>query len=227
MRLLAFETSTDACSVALLDGERLLERLERVPQAHAERVLPMAEALLAQAGLTLRALDALAFGRGPGSFTGVRIATALVQGLALGADLPVVPVSSLAALAHGARRRHGLAQVLAALDARMGEVYWALYACPAPGRVRLVGAERVGDPREVVVPAGHPTPAGVGSGWERHGPALRAALPAATPLLPELEPLAADVALLAVEPLARGEAVSCERALPVYLRDRVTQPPAV
>lgn len=231
MRLLALDTSTDACSVALLDGERLSERYELAPRVHAERVLPMLEALLAEAGLGLRDLDALAFGRGPGSFTGVRIATGLAQGLALGAGLPVVPVSSLAALAHGLGRRHGPGRVLAALDARMDEVYWGLYDCPRPGEARGLLEEQVCAPERVHLPTALSAEAlasgqswrGAGSGWARYEHALRAALPEVALIEPALAPRAADIALLAAEALARGEALDCAAALPVYLRDRVVQ----
>ena len=122
MKLLAIDTSEDACSAALCVGDEILERFEIAPRRHTELILPMMDGLLKEAGLSLRGLDALAFARGPGSFTGVRIATAIVQGVALGAGLAVVPVSSLQALAQGARRVHGAGQVLSALDARMREV---------------------------------------------------------------------------------------------------------
>ncbi|UCE90616.1 MAG: tRNA (adenosine(37)-N6)-threonylcarbamoyltransferase complex dimerization subunit type 1 TsaB, partial [Pseudomonadota bacterium] len=127
MKLLAIETATEACSVALaVDGD-VRDRFEIAPRGHAGLVLPMAKALLAEAGLGLRELDALVFGRGPGAFTGLRIAAGVVQGLAYGAELPVVPVSSLATLAQGVSAQTGASDVLAVFDARMGEVYWGAF----------------------------------------------------------------------------------------------------
>nr|VFJ43097.1 MAG: tRNA threonylcarbamoyl adenosine modification protein YeaZ [Candidatus Kentron sp. FM] len=133
MKILAIDTATDACSVALhLDGD-YREIHELAPRRHAEILLPRIRTLLSEAALSLRDLDALAFGRGPGAFTGVRIATGVIQGLAFGADLPVVPISSLHALAQGAWRERGEGNVLAAFDARMGEVYWGAYRLDAAG----------------------------------------------------------------------------------------------
>ncbi|RLR18322.1 tRNA (adenosine(37)-N6)-threonylcarbamoyltransferase complex dimerization subunit type 1 TsaB [Sodalis-like symbiont of Bactericera trigonica] len=127
-RILALDTATEACSAALmLDDDVLLERFTLAPREHTQRILPMVDSLLVEAGITLKSLDALAFGRGPGSFTGVRIGIGIAQGLALGANLPLIGVSTLAALAEGAWRQTGIGQVLTAIDARMGEVYWAPY----------------------------------------------------------------------------------------------------
>lgn len=127
-RILAIDTATEACSAALMLGnELLLERCAVAPREHTQRILPMVDSLLAEAGITLDSLDALAFGRGPGSFTGVRIGIGIAQGLALGADLPLIGVSTLAALAEVTWRQTGASQVLTAIDARMGEVYWAAY----------------------------------------------------------------------------------------------------
>jgi tRNA threonylcarbamoyladenosine biosynthesis protein TsaB len=133
MRILAIDTSGEACSAALLTEKGLQQRLALEPRRHADLILGMVAALMEEADLRLRDLDALAFGRGPGSFTGVRIATAVVQGLAFGADLPVVPVSTLAGLAQGQHRRQGARQCLAALDARMGELYWGRYVLDSSG----------------------------------------------------------------------------------------------
>jgi tRNA threonylcarbamoyladenosine biosynthesis protein TsaB len=132
MRLLALDTSTEACSVALLlDGEVYL-RFEMTVRGHAELVLPMVEALLGESGIALEDLDGLAFGRGPGAFTGLRIATGVMQGLAFGANLPVAPVSSLAAVAEQVPAAVGEA-ILVCNDARMGEVYWGVFGREADG----------------------------------------------------------------------------------------------
>ena len=138
MKLLAFETATEACSVAVwVDGE-VCERFEIAPRRHAELALPWADEMLAQAGVARTALDAIAVGRGPGAFTGVRLAIALAQGVALALDRPIVPVSTLAALALQARAP----RVLAAIDARMGEVYAAAFRCEGDNAFAL-DAERV------------------------------------------------------------------------------------
>lgn len=223
-RLLAIDTATEACSAALwLDGE-VREEYAFAPREHARRLLPMIEALLGAAGLALVDLDALAFGRGPGSFTGVRIAASLAQGLAFAARLPVVPVSTLAALAQGAADA-GHPRVLAAIDARMGEVYWAGYAVGDDGLVARLGDERVCPPAAVPVPEGDGW-FGVGTGWAAHAGTLCTRVGAAlgghdgTGL-----PRAAAVARLGVAVHARGGAIPAEQALPVYLRDRVAEKP--
>ncbi len=224
MRLLALETATEGCSVALwLDGE-LLERFEVAPRGHAERVLPWAEALLAEAGLAVRALDAVAFGRGPGAFTGLRIACGVAQGIALGAGLPVVPVSTLAALAQGAAGP-ARPRILAALDARMGEVYWGGYVLGEEGLVRPAGEEALLPPERVPRPQGEAW-WGAGPGWAAHGEALRRRLGGQLAgASPELLPRAGAVARLAAAALARGEALPPEQAQPAYLRQQVATPP--
>ncbi|HUO82066.1 MAG TPA: tRNA (adenosine(37)-N6)-threonylcarbamoyltransferase complex dimerization subunit type 1 TsaB [Gammaproteobacteria bacterium] len=220
MKLLAIDTATDACSAALLIDRDLRERSVLAPREHARLILPMIESLLDEAGMALVALDALAFGRGPGSFTGLRIAAGIVQGLALGADLPVVAVSDLAALAQGAMRRHGWPAVLAALDARMGEVYWGGYVHDEAGWAVPATAEAVSPPQAVRAGRG-PDWHGAGPGWAVHGPALAAALGREVPHDAGCLPQASDVARLAVRDFARGAAVAADEALPVYLRDRV------
>lgn len=151
MKLLAIETSGASCSAALsIDGE-VRQRLEIAPRRHGELILQMMDGLLAEASLRPQDLDAMAFGRGPGSFTGLRIAAAVIQGAAFGADLPVVPVSTLAALAQGCHRRTGAERVLCALDARMEEVYWGAFEADTQGLMRLVGEERVCAPEAASV----------------------------------------------------------------------------
>ena len=153
MNVLALETATDACSVALAAGEDLYSRQSTEPRIHARRVLAMVDECLAEAGQRPADVDLLVFGRGPGSFTGVRIATGVVQGLSLGAGLPVVPVSTLAALAQGTIRQQGARAVLAALDARMQEVYWGAFRCDDNGLVDPLGGEAVCAPQRVPLPA--------------------------------------------------------------------------
>lgn len=216
MRLLAFETATEACSVALwLDGE-VRERFEVAPRRHAELALPWAEGLLADAGVARSQLDAIAVGRGPGAFTGVRLGIALAQGIALALDRPVVPVSTLAALAAPVAGE----RVIAAIDARMGEVYLAAFRREGDALVE-VQAEAVGAPDAIGLPAGggwH----GAGTGFAAVGEALRSRLGARlTTVDATALPRAGDVARLAAAAFARGEAIAPERLEPAYLRDNV------
>lgn len=219
MRLLAIDTTEDACSAALRIGDEVVERYVVAPRRHSELILPMMDGLLADAGLRLGELDALAFARGPGAFTGLRIAAAVVQGAAFGAELPVVPVSSLQALAQGARRLYGLDTVCAALDARMGEVYWGVYRADDGGVMRAQTGECVCAPDAVVPPPGGDCH-GVGSGWATYAAAL-AAHRGDCPMHADLMVHAQDVAAIAATLFAEGAAVSAEAALPVYLRDQV------
>lgn len=220
MKLLAIDTTEDACSAALwLDGE-VTERFEVAPRRHSELILPMMDGLLADAGLPLAALDALAFARGPGAFTGLRIATAVVQGAAFGADLPVVAVSSLQALAQGACLRYRSEAVLSALDARMNEVYWGAFRVDDAGVMRGLIDEAVAPAANVEVPAGDGW-SGVGSGWCAHGETLQQGCPALTAVYPDELIHAHAVASLAVVLFGEGAAVAAEHALPVYLRNQV------
>jgi tRNA threonylcarbamoyladenosine biosynthesis protein TsaB len=220
VRLLAIDTTEEACSAALLVEGGVVERFELAPRRHSELLLPMMEGLLAEAGLRLTDLDALGFARGPGSFTGVRIAASVVQGAAMGAGLPVVPVSSLQALAQGAARVQGARAVLTALDARMDEVYWGAYRADAEGLMRAVIDETVCAPRHVPVPSGGDWH-GVGSGWATYAPELGARCAMHLPRDTAARVHAQDVATLAAALFAAGGAVSAEQAVPVYLRDEV------
>lgn len=219
--ILALDTSTDACSAALLLEGQLLRRFKVEPRRHTHLLLPMVEELLAEAGVPLSRLDAIAFGRGPGSFAGIRIATGAAQGLALAADLPLVPVSTLAAMAAAAQVPPG-ACLLTALDARMDEVYWCAWQAGELEPVALM-AEQVCAPAAMQLPAelsGAPCHA-LGSGWR-----YRAQMPAAIDARLvacdiEVYPDAAVMARLAQAALARGEAVAADEARPVYLRDQV------
>ncbi|MGD2112274.1 MAG: tRNA (adenosine(37)-N6)-threonylcarbamoyltransferase complex dimerization subunit type 1 TsaB, partial [Gammaproteobacteria bacterium] len=172
VRVLALETATAACSAALYIAGEVRERHALAPQRHAALILPMIDALLAEAQLPVARLDGIAFGRGPGSFTGVRIATSVVQGVAFAADLPVVAISTLAALAQGAMRETGTDRVLAALDARMSEVYWGVYLQDSNAMARLQGEECACAPDRVPLPDGEAW-TGAGSGWMTHADALR------------------------------------------------------
>lgn len=221
MKLLALDTSTEACSVALyLDGAAH-EHFELVAQQHSSRLLPMVDACLAEAGLRLTQLDGIAFGRGPGSFTGLRIGAGVVQGLAFGAQLPVAPVSSLAALAQAQAGE----RIYAAFDARMAQVYYGRYRRTADGLVTLEDAEGVCDPTVVPLPADAGW-AGAGSGWDRYSQELRTRLGTHLRDVVALAyPHARDVARLALPVFARGAALVAEFALPEYVRDDVAKKP--
>lgn len=209
MRFCAFETATDWCSAALwLDGEvRSLER--RAPNGHAELALPMLERLLAGAGCRAADLQAVAFGAGPGAFTGLRIACGLAQGIAFARGLPVIGVSTLEAMAE----ESGAARVVACLDARMGEVYYAALESEA-GRWREVVPARCARPAEVTIPHGEGW-IGCGNGFEACGPMGLARV------LADVHPTAAAVARLAAPRLAAGEGVDAALAAPSYVRDKV------
>lgn len=217
MKLLAFETATEACSVALwLDGD-VHERFEIAPRRHAELSLPWAEQLLADAGVKKSQLDAIAIGRGPGAFTGVRLAIAIAQGIALALDRPVVPVSTLAALALQSRGP----RVLAAIDARMGEVYSAAFEL-RDGDAIAVSEERVTVPEAVSLPDDDEDWHGVGTGFAAVGGVLATRLRTRFRTIDaDALPHAADVVRLAAHAYARGEALAPERVEPAYLRNNV------
>jgi len=220
--LLALDTATEACSVALLHDGKVLSHYEVIPRLHAQKLLPMIRDMLAEAGIGLSAVDAIAFGRGPGAFTGVRIAIGVVQGLAFGLDRPVLPVSNLALLAQRALREQGARHVAAAIDARMDEVYWGCYHAQ-DGEMRLLGAEAVLPPEAVALPADSPGPwFGAGTGW---GYAERMAVQPAA-LDASLLPHAVDLLTQATFAWHRNEAVAADLAQPVYLRDKVATPKA-
>jgi tRNA threonylcarbamoyladenosine biosynthesis protein TsaB len=223
MKLLAIETATEGCSAALSINGTISSRFEVAPRRHAELILPMCESLLSEAGIEMPQLDAIAFGRGPGSFTGVRIAASVAQGLACALELPVVPISTLAALAQGVMTEEGRARVLAAIDARMGEIYWGCYHRDALGCARLDGEERVGKLEQVAI---RPEPGwfGAGSGWAAYGDLLRERLDAALDGFDDSRlPQARHTISLAEVAYDQGASVSAEQALPVYLRDEVAR----
>jgi tRNA threonylcarbamoyladenosine biosynthesis protein TsaB len=205
MRILAVDAATEACSAALLAGDALTERFEVIGRGHAGRLLPMA--------------DGVAFGRGPGGFTGLRIAAGVAQGLAAGAARPIVPVSNLAAVAAQAGRVSGAERVLACMDARMGQVYWAAFE-DATGIPRAATEERLTAPGGVEPPAGAAW-YGAGHGFSAH-PELAAKLGASIAAVDAaLLPRATDIARIAAPQLAAGRGLSAAQGLPVYLRDDV------
>jgi tRNA threonylcarbamoyladenosine biosynthesis protein TsaB len=219
MKILAIDAATEACSAALLAGPALSERYEVIGRGHAGRLLPMADELLREAGLTARDLDAVAFGRGPGGFTGLRIAAGIAQGLAAGGGRPILPVSNLAAVAAGAARIHGSNRVLVCMDARMGQVYWAAFDCSGD-RPRALTGERLSDPVAVDFPAGAAF-FGAGHGFSAHA-SLAARLAARLGGFDDKAlPRAGDVARIGAADLAAGGGLVAMQGLPVYLRDDV------
>lgn len=221
MNILVIDTATEACSAALQIGTHRWHRFDICPQQHSQRLLPMVDELLKEAGVTLQDLDGLGYGRGPGSFTGVRIATGMIQGLALGTGLPVVGISTLAAMAQQAHSEQGSTEVVAAIDARMDEVYLGCYHFENGGP-SLRHPERVLPPQDAValLEALPRAPVGVGTGW--------AAYPALNPdnwvkqAGAILYPNALYMLPLAAQQLAAGKGCAAEAVEPVYLRDQVT-----
>ncbi|MEX2480322.1 MAG: tRNA (adenosine(37)-N6)-threonylcarbamoyltransferase complex dimerization subunit type 1 TsaB [Gammaproteobacteria bacterium] len=215
MNLLALETATDACSVALRCGNAVHARHCIAPRRHTELVIGMLDEVLAEAAVERAAIDVVAYGHGPGSFTGVRIAATLAQGIALARELPVVAVSSLAALAAGAQRRGHRGRIVAALDARRGEIYAATFSA-ASGSLQRLGPDAVFAPEALLLPGGGDWLA-VGNAWEVYAARLPAALNAlARDAI--VYPDAIDIAALAVDEFAAGRGRAAEAALPLYLR---------
>ena len=223
-RLLALETSSEICSVAIsIDGE-LRERNFHEPRKHAELLLPTVAELLTEAGLKLQDLDAVAFGRGPGSFTSLRIGIGVVQGLAWGAELGVVPVSSLAALAQGVTRQANVSEgcrIVAAMDARMDEVFNATFRMGAGGQVIPGGPEKVEPPEKVNLPESEQFIA-AGNGFERY-PELAAKPGDDTITFADVWPTAADVLVLAKDWLGDNAPLPAHQAQPLYIRDNVAK----
>lgn len=225
MVLIGIDTSGDACSVALLCDGELDQRLEMAPRRHTELVLDMLRDLLETHDLILDQVAAVAFAQGPGSFTGVRIAVSLAQGLAFSAGLATIPVSTLAAIAEAESRRTGERRLLVALDARMGEVYWGAFEVRAAGLLEPVGEAVVCPPESVPIPPGGDW-WGAGSGWANYHDALTGHLSGAgrriSGVNPEAICEAGAIVRLAAGELAAGRTLAPELARPVYLRDRVT-----
>lgn len=241
MKLIALDATEAACSAALLDGDQIIQRCITAARQHNEHLLPMLDTLLAEASLSLKQLDGIAFACGPGSFTGVRIAAAVTQGIALAHDLPVVPVSSLRALAQGVFRQQGANHILAGFDARMQEIYWGAYTLDPQGFVQLCNDEHLSSPSELAAlfkgsdfiktyqdnksdyqPVHTTNWVGAGSAWVSYAASLQTELNLHTSY-PTMITQAYDVAYLAADRLADNDYVSPEQALPIYLRNNVAK----
>jgi len=222
MKILALDTATEACSVSLGIGDRAIHRYVELERGHAEQLLPMVDSVLAEGGIALGALDAIAFGRGPGGFTGVRLAASVAQGLAFGAQLGVVPISDLAAVAQRVvQLTPSVRRVLVANDARMKEVYWAWFEMDgviASGREHVSAAALVEVPTDS---AGAWAAAGRGLlAWPALADRCRAS---GAELHIDLLPRASEVLALARLAAAAGQILDPADALPVYVRDRVAE----
>jgi len=222
MKLLAIETATDACSAALAIDGVIHERYELASKDHTQLILPMVDSLIKAAGLVPADLEGLAFGCGPGSFTGVRIATGSIQGLALGLDLLVMPVSTLAAIAQDHFHHHQDNVAFVAMDARMGEIFWGVYQRDADGFAQLIGEEAVTPAGLVQFP--NLSGVGLGTGWGVYPQILLEKLGGRV-LHYEIDPLprARAIASLGLRGFTKQLAVPVEQAMPVYLRDKVAK----
>ena len=224
LKLLAIETATESCSAALLLGNDIFSISEIAPRRHNEIILPMCEQVLAQGQIKLSQLDAIAFGRGPGAFTGVRLAASVTQGIALAHDLPVVPVSSLAAMAQAAYDSKQAKQVLSCIDARMQEVYIGLYQLDQEEVMQIIVEEQVIKPELIEIDISNDC-VGIGSGWVNYAMTIQEKCGAEISYDAQAFPQAEFVAKLANYYFQQGRTVSAIEALPVYLRDNVATKP--
>jgi tRNA threonylcarbamoyladenosine biosynthesis protein TsaB len=219
MKILAIETATEACSAALEIEGSCIQRFEISPRRHTQLILPMIDELLHEADIKINELDAIAFGQGPGAFTGVRIAIGVVQGLAFAHDLPVIPVSTLAALAQHFARQHD--HIAAAIDARMQEIYWGLYKKNDSGLMQAIIEEKVCSPIDLTV-ISEGNWFGVGSGWKTYPEELQYKFnDNLSGFDGNVFPSAEDILTLAKPVFQQNKAISVEAATPVYLRNKI------
>ncbi|OAI48721.1 hypothetical protein AYO45_04345 [Gammaproteobacteria bacterium SCGC AG-212-F23] len=219
MKLLALDTSAQCCSLALLQNDKIVSLNKVAPMQQAQIVLPMINDFLKENNLELNQLDALVLGCGPGSFTGVRIASSVIQGLALGIDLPVILVSSLAAIAQNSYTKHGWKNIMVAVDARVEEVYCGAYQIDSMGVVYLQASEQVIMPRNMVLPKQN-TWHGAGNAWDIYAREINCRPIAIDPLV---QPLAEGLLPQARQKFTQGAWVPAFAAIPVYLRDNVAK----
>jgi len=237
MKILAIDTSTEACSAALYINGELQSRYQLAPRQHSRLILKMIDGLLAEAELAVSQLDAVAFGRGPGSFMGLRIAAGVVQGIAFAHDIPVIAVSTLKAIAQRAYEQTKNKHILAAIDARMDQVYWAIYSMDSINidnlveqQWRLIGEEQVITPDKIQLPENlikqNEIWLGAGTGWASYGDRLLAVNALnLQEALPDCFPDATAIATLAVNEFTAGNTIIAAQAIPVYLRNDVAKKP--
>lgn len=221
VKILGIETASEACSAALYNDGEVIECYELAPRRHNQRILPMCEQVLSEAGITLSQVDALAFGCGPGAFTGLRIAASVTQAMALAHDLPVASISTLANLAWQAEVQPGNT-VLTAIDARMHEVYWAIYEIDSHGCVALMGDEKVEAPCDIKIhrSINH----GAGSGWNTyHSELAEKTKLSIHAISSEILPRASATVVLGQKKYSENKMVDALNVLPVYLRNQVVQ----
>jgi tRNA threonylcarbamoyladenosine biosynthesis protein TsaB len=222
MKLLAVETATEACSAALMIDGAIREQFCLTTNGHSKLILPMIDSLLSEAGMQPDDLEGLAFGCGPGSFTGVRIATGIIQGIGFALDLPVMPVSNLAAVAQDFFDNAQEDIAFVAMDARMSEIYWAVYQRNSSGFSELLGTEVVTPAKEILFP--DTSGVGIGTGWKEYNYELLSILSQRVIRFEDNNlPRAKAIARLGCEGFMQGLAVSVEQALPVYLRNKVAK----
>ena len=234
MNILAIDTATEACSAALIINGELRSNYQLAPREHSALILKMIDGLLSEANLSLSQLDAIAFGCGPGSFMGLRIAAGVVQGIAFAHDIPVIPVSTLKAIAQRAFEETKNKFILTAIDARMDEVYWAVYSLNK-GLWQLDGAEQVISPDKIFLPEklnrSDESWVGAGTGWASYKDRLLLTANCQLPtiflptILPDCLPSAEVIAKLAVNEFNVGNTLSAAEAIPVYLRNNVAKKP--
>jgi tRNA threonylcarbamoyladenosine biosynthesis protein TsaB len=229
MNILAIDTATEACSAALyIDSESITTHYQLAPRQHSNLILKMVDDLLKQADISVNNLDAIAFGRGPGSFMGLRIAAGVVQGIAFAADLPVIPVSTLKTMAQRIYQETGHTHVLSAIDARMDEVYWAEYILNAQ-QWQLQGEERVVAPEKVKLPAMVQSDSpwvGAGTGWATYEDRLLQTTNSLQPtIFPDCLPSAEAMVQLAAIEYRAGNTVDAAEAIPIYIRNDVAKKP--
>lgn len=221
MKILAVDASTEACSAAVYVNGEIVERLTLAPRQHIELLMPMTKEVIEAAEITLSELHGLAFAVGPGSFAGLRIACGFVQGLGAGLNIPIVPVSTLAALAYPVLEENPDALVMPMLDAKMNEVYWAIYALDSAGELVVIEEDQVNSLEEIyalLADKGHELLA-VGNGWELAEESLEKLN--ATLIANRHYPRAGDIALLAKGDLEKGLGLYADQVSPVYLRHNI------
>jgi len=220
--ILAIDTATEACSAALFQGDNIITRFKMAPREHTKLILNMMDEVLNEVEIKLAQVDAIAFGRGPGAFTGVRIATGVAHGVSLSIDKQLLPISTLAAIAQQMHEEQGANHCIAAIDARMSEVYWGKYKSEN-GMMILQGEEAVSKPEALLDVLGDISWTVAGSGWDEYAGQLELDNYNNIIKIDDVFPSAKYIARLAVEDWQQGKAVSAEQAQPIYLRDKVAQ----
>ncbi len=224
-KILALDTSTEACSAALIIDGEIISRYQLAPREHSRLILQMIDDLLLQADLSINEIDAIAFGRGPGSFMGLRIAAGVVQGIAFACDIPVIPVSTLKAIAQRVYDETQMTRILVAIDARMDEVYCAAYHLEKH-RWLIYGEEQVISPDKLVIAELDPSWTGAGTGWDSYKDRLLLSAGCSLQMiLPDCFPGAEAIAKLAADEWRSGNTISAAEAIPVYLRNNVAKKP--